>query len=149
MTTPNNDQFPQFPGNGAGAPNQFQNQYGGTDLNAEIVQAPKHSGLAIASLVIGIIGILISWIPGVGLGLPFIGLILAIVALVMAKKKLQKKGVAIAGLVLSILGFIIALVMTIFFGLIISEVSENCDPNSPDFDQCVQENTNSKFGVEN
>lgn len=75
--------------------------------------------MAVASLVLGIISILIAWIPLCGsiAGLPaFIGLILGIVALVQSKKNNgENKGMGIAGTVLNALALIIITVYTLVF----------------------------------
>jgi len=73
--------------------------------------APHQSkGLAIASLVLGIIGVLTSWVI-VGLPVSIVGLSLAIPAV----RRIQGKGMAKAGLVLSIIGAAIAGVLTVLF----------------------------------
>ena len=151
MTTPNNDQFPQYPGNGAGDPNQFQNQYGGVDPNAQFVQPPKHSGLAIGSLVVGILAVLTGWIPVLGWILVLAGVILSIIALISANKKGNKKSLAITGLVLSIIGGVIAMGLVWFGSQLANDVTEQCgtDTTAPGYDECVQEYTNDKFGVQN
>ncbi len=65
-----------------------------------------HSGVAVASLICGIMGIVFFWIPVVDLGLNIAGLICAIVTL---SKKYDGKGMAIGGLVTSIIGLLISL----------------------------------------
>ena len=75
--------------------------------------------MEIAALILGIIAILLAWIPGCGIvlgGIPaLVGLILAIIALV---KKKQKKKQAIIGLILSILSFVVMIVAIIIIPLI-------------------------------
>ncbi len=69
--------------------------------------APHQSkGLAIASLVLGIIGVLTSWVI-VGLPVSIVGLSLAIPAV----RRIQGKGMAKAGLVLSIIGVVIGVIV--------------------------------------
>ena len=67
--------------------------------------------MAIAGLVLGILGAIGGWIPG----LNYIAWLFAIIGIVLSAKamKQEKSGVAIAGLVLSIVGLVIA-----FAGLI-------------------------------
>src|SRR6202030_1373950 len=61
------------------------------------------NGPGIASLVLGIIGVIIFWVPFVGLPVSIVGLALAAVGM----KRIDGKGFAIAGLVLSIIGVIL------------------------------------------
>lgn len=76
----------------------------------------KTNGLAIASLVLGIVGILFCWCYGFGI-LPSIpGVILGIISLGQIKKNGQGgKGIAIAGLILSILGGLLSIIMIFVF----------------------------------
>lgn len=77
----------------------------------DIDNGPQPSnGLAIASLVLGIISVLITWIPLIGM----LGTVLAVVGLVLGILALQKpggRGMAIAGLVCA--GF--SLIITAFY----------------------------------
>jgi hypothetical protein len=61
------------------------------------------NGPGIASLVLGIIGVVIFWVPFVGLPVSIVGLALAAVGM----KRIDGKGFAVAGLVLSIIGVIL------------------------------------------
>jgi len=61
------------------------------------------NGPGIASLVLGIIGVIIFWVPFVGLPVSVVGLALAAVGM----RRIDGKGFAIAGLVLSIIGVIL------------------------------------------
>ena len=75
------------------------------------MEEKKSNGLAVASLVLGIVAIVFSFI---GLSIPF-GLIIGIVGIVlgvMAKKK-NPSGMATAGLVLSIIGTILCAIVFI------------------------------------
>lgn len=68
-------------------------------------QSTPKNGLAIASLVLGIVGLVFSVIPGlslIGASLGVVGLILAIVA-----NKKGKSGAAKAGLILSIIAIVL------------------------------------------
>lgn len=77
------------------------------------MEEKKISGLGVASLVLGIIGMLLSCLF-VGIFPSIIGLILAIVG--MTNKK-SKHGTCIAGLVCSVIGIGIFLIMLLFVGL--------------------------------
>lgn len=63
----------------------------------------QSNGPGIASLVLGIIGVVIFWVPFVGLPVSIVGLILA----ALGMKRIDGKGFAVAGLVLAIIGVIL------------------------------------------
>lgn len=78
------------------------------------MSAPQHSSAAgIVSLILGILAIIICWIPiinNLSAVAGIIGLIFGIVAILRIKKKnLSGKGVAVAGLILCILSIVITL----------------------------------------
>ena len=62
--------------------------------------------MQVASLVLGIIGLVMVWIPIVGMIPAVIGLILGIVSVKAAKKAQQESGLGTAGLVLSIIAIV-------------------------------------------
>lgn len=67
--------------------------------------------MGVAALILGIICIVLCWIPvwnWVGIGLGVIGIILGAVGISKSKTTGKGKGVATAGLVLSIIGVAIA-----------------------------------------
>lgn len=77
--------------------------------------APQGNGLAVTALVLGIIGLVIGWVPIIGW---LIGPILALLAIIfgaVGARKPVKKGMAIAGLVMGII--IVALYVFSFLGL--------------------------------
>ena len=81
-------------------------------------------GLAIASLVLGIVACVISWW---GLVLGIIGIVCAVVGLILAinaqksyKALGQKNGIATAGLVLSIIGLVLSIIGTIVCGIVLA-----------------------------
>ena len=79
---------------------------------------PKPSAaLAITSLVLGILGVLGSWVPLLGIlsgVLALIGLIVGIVALIKVKRGTAGgKGIAIAGVMLNVLAIIVVTIVTI------------------------------------
>lgn len=84
--------------------------------------------MGIAALILGIISIIIGFIPlcGVIALLPaFIGLILGIVDVVLKAKKNEPKGISIAGIVLSA----IAMVIIIFWVFVFGVAASNADLN--------------------
>ena len=79
---------------------------------------PKPSvALAITALVLGILGVLGSWVPLLGIlsgVLALIGLIVGIVALIKVKRGTAGgKGIAIAGVMLNVLAIIVVTIVTI------------------------------------
>lgn len=69
-----------------------------------VAQPTQANGPGIASLVLGIIGVLTFWFPFVGLTVSIVGLVLATVGM----KRIDGKGLAIAGLVLSIIALVLS-----------------------------------------
>ncbi|MEC3977627.1 DUF4190 domain-containing protein [Amycolatopsis sp. H20-H5] len=90
--------------------------------------APPKNGLGTAGFVLGLIGLLISFIPVIGVvGYPLviIGLILSIVGLLRVNKRVaNNKGLAIAGIVLSALGLIACILNTVLIGAVVNVVSD-------------------------
>jgi hypothetical protein len=77
------------------------------------------SGLAVASMVVGIVGLLLSWVPfinNVAAVLAVVGLGLGIPALIRARRGTHEgAGLAITGLVTSALALVLVLVTQLFF----------------------------------
>lgn len=76
------------------------------------------NGLATAGFVLGLLGLLASWIPVlniVGLILGVLGAILAAVGLAKSKKVGTGKGLALSGLILGVLAVVIAIVVNVAF----------------------------------
>lgn len=87
-------------------------------------QAPPQSkGLAVASMVIGIVAIVLSFIPVIGFISFILGPIAVILGIVAIVKK-RGKGQAIAGIITGALGFIIVLIGTLLFGALVSSVDD-------------------------
>ncbi len=88
-------------------------------------------GFGIASLILGIVALLIALIPCIGLFalIPgIVAIVLAIVGLSQASKANGAKGVIIAGLVISILGTTLAAVWLMFFsagGVFLNKIKDN------------------------
>ncbi|HMM62037.1 MAG TPA: DUF4190 domain-containing protein [Candidatus Saccharibacteria bacterium] len=84
-----------------------------------VVQAPKPAnkptgqsagGLAVAAMVVGIVGLVFCWVPFLGLGAGITAVVLGIIAI----KKAQNKGMSIAGLVTGGIATLINLVIVFF-----------------------------------
>ena len=97
-------------------------------------------GFGVASLVLGILALLIAFIPCVGLFalIPgIIAIVLAIVGLSQASSANGAKGVIIAGLVISVIGTVIAAAWLIFFsasGTLLEKLSTH-----PEFESVIEE----------
>jgi len=90
----------------AGDPGAAVPQYAGDPDIATVAQ--QKNGLAIASLILGIIGVLTSWLIFT-FPISIVGIVLA----AMGLRRSQGKGLAIAGLVLSIIGVVVAVTLFI------------------------------------
>ena len=93
--------------------------------------------MGVASLVLGIIGLVLAWVPYVGVVLALIGLILGFVA--VRKKPAdgsppKGKGLSTAGLVLSIIGFVLG-------GYWTYKVTRAVNQGMADFDKAMKDGT--------
>ena len=78
--------------------------------------------MAVAGLVLGIVGIVFTFIPGINL----IGIIAAIIGIILsaiAMKQQEKKGMAVAGLVLSIIALVICVIAVLIVGMLFAGVA--------------------------
>ena len=99
------------------------------------------NGLAIASLVIGIVGLAICWIPFVGVGLPLLALGLGAAGLGRAHGTGPGRGPGIAGVILGALGLLGAVTVTTLFLFLWPRISPCVDARlSPDEQsQCLRD----------
>lgn len=98
----------------------------------------RKSGFATAALVLGIIGICLSFIPILNNAAFFLGILAVIFAFVSLVKK-ASKGKAIAGLILGILSIVITLSLQ-------SSWAESLDKVSDDLDNAAGNNTEEILG---
>lgn len=117
--------------------------YGYDAYGQQVASAPK--GLAITSLILGILSFLSGWVVLGGI-LGIVGLVLGIVALRKTKTGGGGKGLAITGIIFSSLGILISLVMLVFFGWIFSAFGECMvyAENEVLMEQCI----NQQLGLE-
>ena len=83
--------------------------------------------MGVAALVLGIVSIIVAWIPLCG-SIAFvpavIGLILGIIDTVQKSKKGEKKGISIAGIILNAIAIIFITVYTIAIGSAAQKAAE-------------------------
>jgi hypothetical protein len=96
----------------------------------QLVAQPRN-GVGTAGFVLGLVGLLFSFIPIVGVvawPLVILGLVLSLVGFARANKGIAtNKGLAVAGAVLSVLGLIVCVLWTLFFGAVANEVDKQAD----------------------
>lgn len=89
--------------------------------------------MGIAALILGILSIIIGFIPlcgSIALLPAIIGLILGIVDTIQKSKKGEKKGISIAGLVLSAIAIVVIIFWVFVFGVAASNLDLNELENS-------------------
>lgn len=98
--------------------------------------------MGIASLVIGIIGVILSFIPCVGM-LAFIpvvvGLVLGIVDVVTKSQQNVPKGMGITGIILNSIALIIIIAWTAFFGVAASSSSGEIEKKFKEIEQQLEQ----------
>ena len=100
--------------NGVPPQGGYNNSWGNPYNNAQNYQEPKNNGMSIASLVLGIVGVVFSCCSGIGVIPGIISFILGIISMKNIKKSqgAQKgQGMALAGTILSI----VAIVLSVYF----------------------------------
>ncbi|MGY1729974.1 DUF4190 domain-containing protein [Geodermatophilus sp. SYSU D01045] len=95
------------------------------------VPQQKGAGLAVASMVLGIIALLLSWVPivnNVAAVIAVVGLALGIPALLRARRGTHRgKGLSIAGLVTSVVAIAVVFATQAFYASVIDEVADSLD----------------------
>ena len=76
-------------------------------------QSEPGKGMGIAGFVTGVVGLVLSWLPFVGLVIAAVGIALSAVGLRQIRAARGSGGLAVAGLVCGIIGSIIGLVIVI------------------------------------
>ncbi|GAA1656584.1 hypothetical protein GCM10009790_40440 [Georgenia ruanii] len=114
--TPNAHTAPSAPAYDPAATNPGAPAYSGGPAQ------PK--GLALSSMIVGIVSLLISWpVSIVGI----IGGVVALVLGIVARKKGQPKGMALTGIITGALAIVISIIAMIFVALVIGAALN--DPN--------------------
>ncbi|GAA1334170.1 hypothetical protein GCM10009660_11310 [Catellatospora bangladeshensis] len=92
---------------------------------------PPRNGLGVAGFVLGLLGLLFSFLPVIGLvawPLVVLGLVLGALGVARARRgRAANKGLAVAGVVLSAAGLVVCVLWLVFFGRAASEAAETLD----------------------
>jgi hypothetical protein len=122
MSTP-----PQSPSSPEYQPPVYQPGYA-PQYQQQPVMPPKN-GLGTAGFVLGLVGLLLSFIPLIGVvawPLVILGLVFSILGLVRANKGVAtNKGMSIAGLVLSAIGLVVCIAWLAFAGAAVSAINND------------------------
>lgn len=87
------------------------------------VQAPPSNGIGIAGFVTGLLGLVLCWVPWLGVLLAGVGIVLSGIGISTGKKKGASTGLAIAGLVCGILALIPAIIILVALLSVASEIA--------------------------
>jgi hypothetical protein len=82
---------------------------------AALVPATPTNGFAVASLVLGIMAVVLCWTIYLGIGLGVLAIVFGAFGIGRARAIEASKGMAVAGLVLGIVGVAISLVLILMF----------------------------------
>ena len=93
---------------------------------------PAKNPLAIAGMVVGIVGIVFSFIPVLGLLLCLTGLGLSIPGLIVGNKNGKNRGNALAGIIVSGVGLLIAFIVTVSFFVVAAGVANTIEESPID-----------------
>lgn len=81
------------------------------------------NGLGVAGFVTGLLGLLLCWVPWLGILLAGVGIVLSGIAIPQGKKNGAGNGLAIAGLVCGIIALIPAVIIMVALFQVASELS--------------------------
>jgi hypothetical protein len=106
-------------------------------------------GLAITGLVFAIAAGVLFWIPFLGILIALVGLVLGVVAWSTAGKNGRPKGIAIAATIVGALAMVGAILVTLFVFYFWDVIKDCTDPNltSAEQEQCATDRVNDRFGV--
>jgi hypothetical protein len=93
--------------------------------------APPRNGLGTAGFVLGLIGLLISFLPIVGVvawPLVILGLVFSLIGFSRGRSgRATNKGLALAGVILSVIGLVVCILWVAVFGKAASDVSKQAN----------------------
>ena len=112
------------------------------DLQATRPPSAKR-GLAVASLVLGILAVLGCLVPLLNVGsilLGLVGVVLGFVAMrAAARRRAGGRGLAVTGLVLSVLAIVVAIVVNVLAGAAVSSISDSVEQQEIADEQAAQQ----------
>ena len=109
-----------------------QPEYQGAPVPQQPMYAPQQvfvqaaaptNGLGVAGFVTGLLGLILCWVPWLGVLLAGIGVVLSGIGISTGKKKGASTGLAIAGLVCGIIALIPAVIIMVALFSVASELS--------------------------
>jgi hypothetical protein len=83
--------------------------------------APAGNGMAVAGLVLGLLGLVLCWIPGLGWVLALLGIIFGAVGISKGNRVGRGKGMAVAGLVVGMIGLLLGIVLFVLAMKVVEE----------------------------
>ena len=105
-----------------GHPQAYGPAYGQPGYGGD--QGPARNGLGIAALVVGVIALLLFWIPFLGLLLGLVALVLGFLGRGRAKRgEATNGGMALAGIVLGAIGLLVGLLWVALFAWVADEAT--------------------------
>jgi hypothetical protein len=110
---------PEYQG---GVPPVPPQQYGYAQPPVFVQTAPTN-GLGVAGFVTGLLGLVLCWVPWLGILLAGVGIVLSGIGISTGKKKGMSIGLAIAGLVCGIIALIPAVIVLVALFSVASELS--------------------------
>ena len=133
--------FPAVPGQGYQEPDYYrmpmQQPYGMQPPYYYQPPVPPASnsgrGLGIAGMILGILSILLFFIPIFDVVMAFTGLCLSIPGLVMAKKANAPLGFALAGLICSVAGLIFGICWTVYYFILVGAIFDAVFDSYPSY----------------
>jgi len=114
-----------------------QPEYQGGPVPQQPMYAPQQvfvqaaaptNGLGVAGFVTGLLGLVLCWVPWLGILLAGVGIVLSGIAIPQGKKKGAGIGLAIAGLVCGIIALIPAIIIMVALFQVASELSTTYAP---------------------
>ncbi len=140
-------QYGQQPGWSEPSPAQYGADVRQTEAGyAQLYGQKRSTGLAVASLVLGILGLLASPWP-IGSYLAVLLALLAVIFGIIAVRRPVGKGMAIAGLILGGIALVVSIIASVFWtkvGADIIQITQQCidqtgQDSGPDFDRCINQ----------
>lgn len=99
---------------------------------------PAKKGLGITAMVLGIIAVVIAFIPVLGVGGFILGLVAVVLGIVAVIKR-KGRGQGIAGIITGVLSLIIAGIVTALTGLFVTAVDEEIQNSENELDSSAEE----------